>query len=123
MSHVVTCKTEVRDPAGVAAACHRLGLSAPVHRTVKLFSDEATGLAVQLPDWRYPVVIDTTSGQVRYDNYGGRWGEQGRLDVFLQAYAVEVVKTQSRRKGHTVTERKLENGSIKLTVQVNGGAA
>jgi hypothetical protein len=123
MSHVVTLKSQLKDPAGVAAACHRLGLSAPVHRTVKLFSDEATGLAVQLPDWRYPVVIDTTSGQVRYDNYGGRWGEQGRLDAFLQAYAVEVVKAQSRRKGHTVTEQALENGSIKLTVQVNGGAA
>ena len=123
MSHVVTLKSQLQDPAGVAAACHRLGLAGPVHKTVKLFSAEATGLAVQLPDWQYPVVIDTTSGQVRYDNYGGRWGEQGRLDAFLQAYAVEVVKAQSRRKGHTVTEQALENGSIKLTVQVNGGAA
>ena len=123
MSHVVTMKSQLKDPAGVAAACHRLGLAGPVHKTVKLFSGEATGLAVQLPDWQYPVVIDTTSGQVRYDNYGGRWGEQGRLDAFLPAYAVEVVKAQSRRKGHTVTEKSLEDGSIKLTVQVNGGAA
>ena len=123
MSHIVTVKSQLRDPAGVSAACHRLGLSAPVHKTVKLYSGEATGLAVQLPDWHYPVVIDTTSGEVRYDSFGGRWGEQSRLDAFLQAYAVEVVKAQSRRKGHTVTERTLEDGSIKLTVQVNGGAA
>ena len=122
MSHTVELKTEVRDPAGVSAACHRLGLAAPVHRTVKLYSDEATGLAVRLPDWRYPIVIDTASGQVRYDNYGGRWGEQKHLDAFLQAYAVEVVKAQSRRKGHTVTERALEDGSIKLTVNVGGVA-
>ncbi len=123
MSHTVELKTEARDPGGVAAACRRLGLSAPVHRTVKLFSGEATGLAVRLPDWQYPVVIDTTSGEVRYDNYGGRWGEQSRLDAFLQAYAVEVVKAQSRRKGHTVTEQALEDGSIRLTVGVQGGAA
>ena len=123
MSHVVTVQSQLKAPAGVAAACRRLGLPAPVHKTVKLFSGEATGLAVQLPDWNYPVVIDTTSGEVCYDNYGGRWGEQSRLDAFLQAYAVEVVKAQSRRKGHTVTERTLEDGSIKLTVQVNGGAA
>jgi hypothetical protein len=123
MSHVVTFESQLKYPAGVTAACRRLGLVAPVHQTVKLFSGEATGLTVRLPDWRYPVVIDTTSGHVCYDNYGGRWGEQKHLDAFLQAYAVEVVKAQSRRKGHTVTEQPLENGSIKLTVQVNGGAA
>jgi len=123
MSHVVTLKAQLKDPGGVAAACHRLGLSAPVHKTVKLFSGEATGLAVQLPDWQYPVVVDTSSGEVRYDNFEGRWGERKHLDAFLQAYAVEVVKAQSRRKGHTVTEQSLDNGSIKLTVEVQGGAA
>jgi len=123
MSHIVTVNSQLRDAGGVAAACRRLGLSAPVHKTVKLFSGEATGLAVQLPDWNYPVVIDTANGEVRYDNFEGRWGEQSRLDAFLQAYAVEVVKAQSRRKGHTVTEQTLENGAIKLTVEVNGGAA
>jgi hypothetical protein len=123
MSHVVAMKSQLKDPGGVAAACRRLGLSAPVHKTVKLFSDEATGLAVQLPDWNYPVVVDTTSGEVRYDNFEGRWGDKSRLDAFLQAYAVEVVKAQSRRKGHTVTEQAREDGSIKLTVQVQGGAA
>ncbi len=122
MSHVVQIKTTIRDPAGVAAACHRLGLAAPIHKTVELFSGEATGLAVQLPDWHYPVVIDTASGEVRFDNYEGRWGEQRRLDAFLQAYAVEVVKAQSRRQGHTVTEQALEDGSIKLTLNVQGGA-
>ena len=122
MSHVVTVKTQVRDAAGVSAACHRLGLAAPVHKTVKLYSGEATGLAVRLPDWRYPVVIDTASGEVRYDNFEGRWDEQKHLDAFLQAYAVEKVKAESRRKGHTVTERALEDGSIKLTVNVGGAA-
>ena len=123
MSHVVIVQAQLKDPGGVAAACQRLGLAAPVHRTVKLFSGEATGLTIQLPDWQYPVVIDTASGEVRYDNYEGRWGEQKHLDAFLQAYAVEVVKAESRRKGHTVTERALEDGSIKLTVAVQGGAA
>src|SRR5262245_51821635 len=49
MSHIVTVRTQVRDPAAVAAACHRLGLPPPQHRTVKLFSDTAEGLAVELP--------------------------------------------------------------------------
>ncbi len=122
MSHIVSVKTEVRDTAAVRAACHRLGLAEPTQGTVKLFSGEATGLAVQLPDWTYPVVCDTGSGQLQYDNFEGRWGEQKHLDAFLQAYAVERAKQEARRRGHSTTEQTLSDGSIKLTIQVAGGA-
>ena len=122
MSHIVQIKTEVRDGIAVQAACQRLGLEAPVPGTVTLFATEARGLLVRLPGWIYPVVFDTRSGQVRFDNYGGRWGEQAQLDRFLQAYAVEKTKIEARRKGHTVFEQTLDNGSIKLTVTVGGAA-
>ena len=122
MSHIVQIKTEVRDTVAVQAACQRLGLEAPVLGTVTLFATEASGLLVRLPGWIYPVVFDTRSGQVRFDNYGGRWGEQVQLDRFLQAYAVEKATLEARRKGHTVTEQTLGNGSIKLTVTVGGAA-
>jgi len=122
MSHIVQIKTEVRDGIAVQAACHRLGLEAPVPGTVTLFAAEATGLLVRLPGWIYPAVFDTRSGQVRFDNYGGRWGEQVQLDRFLQAYAVEKATLEARRRGHTVTEQTLDNGSIKLTVTVGGAA-
>ena len=120
MSHIVQIKTEVRDGIAVQAACQRLGLEAPVLGTVTLFATEARGLLVRLPGWIYPAVFDTRSGQVRFDNYGGRWGEQVQLDRFLQAYAVEKTKIEARRKGHIVFEQTLDNGSIKLTVTVGG---
>ena len=122
MSHIVQIKTEVRDPVAVQTACQRLGLEAPVPGTVTLFAAEASGLLVRLPGWIYPAVFDTRSGQVRFDNYGGRWGEQVQLDRFLQAYAVEKATLEARRKGHTVTEQTLDNGSIKLTVTIGGAA-
>jgi len=122
MSHIVQIQTEVRDPVAVRSACDRLSLPQPTHGTFKLFSSQATGLGVELPEWRYPVVCDTASGQVRYDNYGGRWGKHEQLDRFLQAYAVEKAKVEARKKGHTVTEQPLTDGSIKLTVQVGGAA-
>ena len=123
MSHIVSIKTEVRDAAAVQAACRRLGFPEPVHRTVKLYSNKATGLAVQLPGWNYPVVCDTTTGDVKYDNFNGRWGNQAELDKFFQSYAVEKAKIEARKKGHSVTEQQLNDGSIKLTIQVAGGAA
>ena len=122
MSHVVQIKTEVRDAIAVGAACHRLKLEAPTQGTAKLFSSSATGVIVKFPGWRYPAVFDTQSGQARYDNYGGRWGEQVQLDRFLQGYAVEKAKLEARKKGHTVTEQSLSDGSIKLTVSVGGAA-
>ena len=123
MSHIVTVKTEVRDAAAVRAACQRLGLPQPVQGKTSLFSGEVEGLAVQLPDWVYPVVCDTASGQVKYDNFDGLWGEQKHLDAFLQAYAVAKATSEARRRGHCVREEKLADGAIKLVIQVQGGAA
>ena len=54
MSHIVTIKTKVTDPAALAAACRRLGLEQPVQGTAELFSPHATGLIVKLPGWHIP---------------------------------------------------------------------
>ena len=78
---------------------------------------------MRLPSWRYPVVCDLASGQLQYDDYGGRWGERKHLDAFLQSYAVEKAHLEARKRGHSATEQQLADGSIKLTIQVAGGAA
>ena len=118
MSHIVTIKTEVRDAAAIRAACQRLQLATPVFGAAKLFSGTKTGWQVQLSGWRYPVVCDVTTAKIDFDNYNGHWGEQAELDKFLQSYAVEKAKIESRTKGYTCTEQTLVDGSIKLTVQV-----
>ena len=122
MSHIVTVSTEVRDAAAVRTACRRLNLPEPVEGEVKLFSGTVSGLAVRLPDWQYPICCELSTGQVRFDNFAGRWGDQQHLDAFLQAYAVEKARIESRRRGYSVTEQTLQDGSIKLTIRVNGGA-
>lgn len=123
MSHIVKIQTQVKEPSAVQAACQRLGLPVPVQGVIKLFSAQASGLAVQLPGWRYPAVFDTDTAQVHFDNFGGHWGDQRELDRFLQAYAVERAKLEARKQGHAVSEQQLTDGSIKLTIQVTGGVA
>jgi len=122
LSHVVTIKTEVRDHVAVSAACRRLELPPPRVGSAQLFSGQVSGLIVRLPDWAYPVVVDTSSGQVHYDNFNGAWGDQAQLDRFLQVYAVEKARIEARKKGHQVSEQTLADGSIKLTIRVGGGA-
>jgi hypothetical protein len=70
----------------------------------------------------YPVVIDTQMREVKMDVYGGAWGDAKELDKLLQAYAVCKAALEARKAGHSVTEQTLADGSIKLTVQVGGGA-
>jgi hypothetical protein len=120
LSHIVTIETEVRDEAAIRAACSRLALPEPVYGEAKLFSGAKTGWQVQLPDWRYPVVCDVNSGHLDFDNFRGRWGKQQELDRFLQAYAVERTKIEARKTGHSVHEQELTDGSIKLTINVEG---
>ncbi len=116
MSHIVSVKTEVRDPAAVAAACRRNGLPEPALGTADLFDGKVTGLLVRLPGWLYPVACDTATGELKFDNYGGAWGVQEHLDRFMQAYAVELATLEARKKGYAVGEQALEDGSIRLRI-------
>ena len=117
MSHIVSIQTKVQDLAAIQAACHRLKLPMPVEGTAKLYSGQAKGLLLQLPGWQYPVVIDTATGNTNFDNYNGAWGEQQKLDAFLQTYAVEKAKIEARKKNLTVYEKQLQDGSIQLQIQ------
>jgi hypothetical protein len=120
MSHIVTIELEIRDPAAVHAACDRLGLKTPVEGTHELFSGKVQGLGVQLPQWKYPVVCNTPEGVLKYDNFGGRWGEQRHLDSFMQAYAVEKSIIEARRKGYSCIEQTQSDGSIRLIINAGG---
>lgn len=120
MSHIVQIQTEIRDVAALDAACRRLHLAEPRVETVQLFSAEATGHAVRLPDWQYPVVCDLAAGTIAFDNYNGSWGTQRELDRLLQAYAVEKASLEARRQGHSVIEQPLHDGSIRLSIQIGG---
>jgi hypothetical protein len=122
LSHIVTLKSEVRDHAAIAAACRRLTLPEPAHGTAELYSGQATGLIVQLRDWAYPVVIDTDTGTIHFDNYEGAWGDEQHLHRFLQAYVVERARCEARRKSYASTERSLDDGSILVEIEVGGSA-
>jgi hypothetical protein len=120
VSHIVTVEARLRDAVALAAACKRLGLAEPVRGTAKLFSAEASGLLVKLPDWLYPVVVDEAEGTLKYDNYNGAWGDPAQLGRLLQAYAVEKARLEARRRGHAVREQALPDGSIRLVITPGG---
>jgi hypothetical protein len=120
MSHIVQIKSEVKDENAVRAACQRLGWAEPTFGDHRVFSVNRIGLGVTAPGWQYPIVCDLNTGAVDYDNYNGSWGNPARLDEFMQAYAIEKAKIQAGLSGYTSYEEILQDGSVKLTVVVEG---
>ncbi|MBI1348700.1 DUF1257 domain-containing protein [bacterium] len=118
MSHLVTIQTQVRDVMALTQACAQRQLPMPEFRTVRLFQTEATGYAVELPDWRYPVVCDVTTGRLHYDHFQGRWGDIAHLHGLLQQYAVQKTRLEALRSGRQVLEHSLPDGSIRLQIAV-----
>lgn len=119
MSHIVRIATQVKDGIALGMACRRLGLAEPKREQASMYSGQAEGLVVRLPGWIYPVICRPETGELLYDNYGGRWGEQKELDRLLQAYAVAKVGLEARRQGHSVVEQPLDDGSVKLTINLS----
>lgn len=122
MSHIVTIRTQIRDPVAIGLACQRLRLPPPQPGTFQLFNEQATGWGVQLRGWRYLLVCQTESGELKYDNFGGRWGEPAELNAFLQRYTIEAATLAARRQGHSVVEQPLASGAVKLLIQIGGAS-
>ena len=122
ISHIVKVETQIRDISALWQACIYLRLEPPAHGTYELYNSTETGWGVQLRDWKYPVVFKVETSEAAFDNYQGRWGNPQRLNELVQRYAAEKTKIEARRQGHSVTEQRLDDGSVKLTVSVGGEA-
>ncbi len=120
MSHIVTVQIQVTDLDAIRSACRRLQLKEPVHGRAVLFETEVEGILVALPEWIYPVVCVLDTGELKYDNFQNAWGDEKHLRRFVQMYGVEKASIEARRKGYSVVEQPLGDGSVKLTVNVGG---
>jgi len=117
MSHVVTVEAKCTDEGAIRAACRRLGAECLGYGRHALYQGPLNGLGVQLKGWQYPLVINTGSGQVRFDNYEGRWGDARELDRFKQAYAVCRARAEAESQGAEIEEERLADGSVRLVIQ------
>ena len=120
MSHVATVKTAIRNLPVLVVACKALGLTEikAGQQTVQLYSEKVEGnFSVKLPGWKYPVVVNTTTGQILFDNFEGRWGEIDELNKLTQEYSLTCAEEQLeefRLQGWDIQLQKQENGDIQI---------
>ena len=145
MSHVVSIETKLTDLGAVKAACARMGWQfCEGQETFKWYGtwvgdynaeDAAFKLgikpedygkcdhAIRVPGASYEIGLLVRDGNIVpvWDFYGSGGLQKvlpdNGMNGFLQAYAVERAKMEARRKGHSVSERKLEDGRVQLTVR------
>lgn len=109
-------KTELRNRVALEAACARLQLKAPHEGTHRMYSGTHTGLGVELPGWKYPVVVQPETGEIKFDNFSGTWGKMTELDKLVQGYTLEAAKPAAAMQGYSCSEEELADGSIQLTM-------
>ncbi len=114
MSTTVTAKVKLQqlNMEALRRAAQQAQATVEENATVRFFDGrKVKGTAIQLPGWRYPVVI-TPDGEVLYDNYSGHWGKQETLDGFLQKYTAENVADQAMAAGWVPSIYTQEDGSV-----------
>ena len=123
MSHITRIELEIRDLETLERACARLGLELiKGQKTFKWYGrEEVCEHAIRVSGADYEIGV-TKAGSVYelqcdyYDQAVGRAiGNNGGL--LKQAYAVERTKSEARRKGYAVIEKKSEAG-IRLQVMM-----
>ena len=115
MSHTVKMKVKIKDRNLFKAVAQRLGLEVKENAEVRLFSSTHRGLAVKLPGWRYPIVVEE-DGTLVYDNYDGNWGDFKELLRLEEEYVKELVAREARKKGLSVYTKRAKDGSLILEV-------
>ena len=118
MSHIIKLRVQVKQPALLAEVARARGLRVEEDTTVNFYSGTRSGLAVHLPGWKYPVVVDG-EGNLFYDNYGGVWGDIAHLNGLVQDYVAAVVEAEARSAGQYAWREERADGT--LVIRVGGG--
>lgn len=119
MSHINVVKVQMKNEDAVMAAAKHLGLTVLGRQKFNLYEGAVEGLGLKLEGWRYPVVLDLETGEVKYDNYNGSWGDQIQLDRLVQRYGVECARLEAEMHGYQYQETLLPNGDVEVELLVH----
>ena len=140
MSHIAKISVEIKDLAALRQACARLGFGfqegqrsyawygryagdTPLPEGITQDQLGKCDHAIRVPGAKYEIGLVQQEG--RYALLWDSWEEGGLAQILganaerlVQAYAIEAAKNAAVAQGHSVYEEVLEDGSVRLHVQV-----
>lgn len=114
MSHTVTGNIKITNEEALQRVIEEHKLTLLPKKKHQLFEGEYEGVAVKLDGWRYPVIINTETGDFWYDNYNGQWGHQAELDKFIQDYTLQTMLMAAEANNYMFQTVEMDNGDIEL---------
>jgi len=128
MSHTAHVATQVKSIPVIQRVCKALGLTCEIGAFTEKFYDAIYGtgtpqtgnVRIQLPGWTYPVLIDTTTGAAKYDNYNGQWGDITQFHNLAQEYSLAVARQETNKfalQGWAVKRVTQPNGDIQIIME------
>lgn len=122
MSHVATVTTAIKNLSILIKTCQALGIEfTQGQQSVDLYERAVTGdFSCKLPGWHYPIVVNSQTGEISFDNYKGSWGDEKELHKLIQEYSLSVAEEECSEfvlQGFTIERQKQENGDIQLVIQ------
>ena len=124
MSHISKIELEVKDLATLRQACTRLGLNMlEGKKTFKWYGQEdgRCDHVIRIPGANYEIGVTRAGGlyELQCDYYDSALEKTigQNAGLLKQAYAIERTKTEARRKGYSIIEKKTDSG-VRLHVRV-----
>tara|TARA_R110000824_G_scaffold169601_2_gene346732 strand:+ start:472 stop:1017 length:546 start_codon:yes stop_codon:yes gene_type:complete len=123
-SHTLKVSIEFRDLDILKIAADRVGAESIGLGTHQIFDAASiNGFAIKLDQWAFPIVVNVddngeTTGEISYDNYGGKWGDLAQLDRLKGAYAVEIARQTAEAQGWYCEDQ--QDGSIVIYHNAGG---
>lgn len=99
MSHTVTTKVEYKNLEALSNSVVALGGQVLGEGKHQLYQHkDVEGYGFRLPGWSYPLVL-TKTGELKYDDYNGHWGNPKDLDKLKGGYTLEQGKLTASSLG------------------------
>jgi len=128
MSVITKIELKMTDRDAIEKAAKKVGgkiLRDGVHQ---VYSKLIKGYGIQLPGWRYPIVI-TEKGNLYYDNGHGSWGNIKYIESFKNEYNKTIIQKEvekyARENGYIVhnfgNTIKLSKGKEELNIKLEEG--
>lgn len=103
-STTVTVETKIKDLQTLTDVVNSMEGKVLGKGKHKLFDRSVEGFAVQLKNWRYPIII-TEDGKMHFDDYNGSWGKRSDLDTLTKEYMMAKAMKAAKRAGYSVQRK------------------
>lgn len=128
MSIITKIELKLTDKKAIEKTAKKIGGKILGNGIYQVYSKLIKGYGIQLPGWKYPIVV-TEKGNLYYDDGHGLWGDIKYIESFKNEYNKAVIQKEiekyARENGYIIHYLdniiKLSKGKEELSIKLEDG--